>query len=249
MFYAVKIRPNPLKPVEIWAKSLKIFTKSLEVWANTWKYERQLCPTAPKITQKSLFLEVTLLLLRFFSSKFRRIRAKILPSPTNLPTPTHMIRHLTLMCLSQISTINCCEAERSRCWSACLRLELVTLFGRRKLLKPIGDVDCLRFYRFDQRSASLVISDRGILTLDFSSQSLSSGVVLVICRIHSVALAWPLQWRETRWRMLYIKLFDLPHLRNTMYWNDLWTTVSIFPNRAAADVFFFNINDEHKNFS
>ena len=83
-----------------------------------------------------------------------------------------------------------CEAERSRFCSACLRFELVTLFGRRKLLKPIGDVDCLRLYRFDQRSASFVISDRGILGLD---QALSSGVVLVLCRIHVVALAWPLQ--------------------------------------------------------
>ena len=49
--------------------------------------------------------------------------------------------------------------------------------------------------------------------------------------------------------MLYIKHFDLSHLRNTMYWNDLWTTLSIFPHRAAADVVFGNINGEHKNFS
>jgi len=40
-------------------KSVQTFTKSLKIWANSWKFEQEWRPAAPKITWRAFFLEVT----------------------------------------------------------------------------------------------------------------------------------------------------------------------------------------------
>jgi len=64
-------------------------------------------------------------------------------------------------------------------------------FRPRKWLKPIARY--LRLNRFDQRSASLLISDRGIFEFRLSHQAHSSDAVLSdLAEFHVVALVWPL---------------------------------------------------------
>jgi len=97
-FYVVKIRPNPLKSVEIWAKSPNTFTKSLEVWANTWKCEQQMCPTAPKITQKSFFWKSLCFYSDFFRANSGEFRQKSFPAP-QICLLLHIWLDISLYCL------------------------------------------------------------------------------------------------------------------------------------------------------